>query len=114
MANIYSHSRLSAFEQCPLKFRFRYIDHLKPEIEQTIEDIRNVSKIIKEKQKKEIKKVFIYVIPKEADLYKESKEFMAKSLGVEINIFMNNDKNKHDPMSKANKSKPGRPSIYLE
>ncbi len=37
MANIYSHSRLSAFEQCPLKYRFRYIDHLKPEIEQTIE-----------------------------------------------------------------------------
>ncbi len=37
MANIYSHSRLSAFEQCPLKYRFRYIDHLEPEIEQTIE-----------------------------------------------------------------------------
>lgn len=34
---IYSHSKLSTFEQCPLKFRFRYIDKLKPEIEQTIE-----------------------------------------------------------------------------
>jgi len=34
---IYSHSKLSAFEQCPLKFRFKYIDKIKPEIEQTIE-----------------------------------------------------------------------------
>jgi len=34
---IYSHSRLSTFEQCPLKFRFQYIDKLPPEIEQTIE-----------------------------------------------------------------------------
>ena len=37
MANIYSHSRLSSFEQCPLKYKFRYIDHLEPEVEQTIE-----------------------------------------------------------------------------
>jgi len=34
---IYSYSRLSAFEQCALKFKFRYIDKLKPDIEETIE-----------------------------------------------------------------------------
>ena len=34
---IYSHSRLSTFEQCPLKFKFRYLDKIKPEIEKTIE-----------------------------------------------------------------------------
>ena len=34
---IYSHSKLSTFEQCPLKFKFRYIDKIKPEIEQSIE-----------------------------------------------------------------------------
>ncbi len=34
---IYSHSKLSTFEQCPLKFKFRYIDKLKPDVEQTIE-----------------------------------------------------------------------------
>ena len=34
---IYSHSRLSTFEQCPLKYKFRYIDKLEPEIEHTIE-----------------------------------------------------------------------------
>lgn len=37
MANIYSHSKLSAFEQCPLKYKFRYIDLLEPDIKQTIE-----------------------------------------------------------------------------
>ena len=34
---IYSHSRLSSFEQCNLKYKFRYIDNIIPEIEQTIE-----------------------------------------------------------------------------
>jgi len=34
---IYSHSKLSTFEQCPLKFKLRYIDKIKPDIEQTIE-----------------------------------------------------------------------------
>jgi putative RecB family exonuclease len=33
----YSHSRISSFEQCPLKFRFKYIDKLKPDFEQSIE-----------------------------------------------------------------------------
>jgi putative RecB family exonuclease len=28
---IYSHSRLSTFENCPLKFKFQYIDKIKPE-----------------------------------------------------------------------------------
>lgn len=34
---IYSHSRLSTFEQCPLKYKLRYIDKIIPEIEKTIE-----------------------------------------------------------------------------
>lgn len=34
---IYSHSRLSTFEKCPLRFKYKYIDKLKPEIEKTIE-----------------------------------------------------------------------------
>lgn len=34
---IYSHSRLSYFEQCPLKFKYRYLDKIVPEIEETIE-----------------------------------------------------------------------------
>lgn len=34
---LYSHSRLSTYEQCPLKFRFKYIDRLDAEKEDTIE-----------------------------------------------------------------------------
>ena len=34
---VFSHSRLSAFEQCKLKYKFRYIDGIIPEIERTIE-----------------------------------------------------------------------------
>lgn len=34
---IYSHSRLSTFEQCPYKFKLKYIDEIIPEIEQSIE-----------------------------------------------------------------------------
>lgn len=34
---IYSHSRLSTFEQCQKKFKYKYIDKLKPEVEKTIE-----------------------------------------------------------------------------
>lgn len=34
---VYSHSKLSAFEQCKLKYKFRYIDKIIPEVEETIE-----------------------------------------------------------------------------
>lgn len=34
---IYSHSKLSTFEQCPFRYKLRYIDKIKPEIESTIE-----------------------------------------------------------------------------
>ncbi len=33
----FSHSRLGTFEQCKLKYKFRYIDKIVPEIEKTIE-----------------------------------------------------------------------------
>lgn len=34
---IYSHSRLSSFEQCKLKFKYKYLDKIEPEIVSTIE-----------------------------------------------------------------------------
>ena len=34
---IYSHSRLSTFEQCALKYKYKYIDNLAPDYEQSIE-----------------------------------------------------------------------------
>lgn len=34
---IWSHSKLATFEHCPLKYKFQYIDKLKPDMENTIE-----------------------------------------------------------------------------
>lgn len=34
---LYSHSKLSTFEKCPKKFKFRYIDKIRPTIEKSIE-----------------------------------------------------------------------------
>ncbi len=34
---IYSYSRLGTFEQCPLKYKFRYIDKIKPPVKDSIE-----------------------------------------------------------------------------
>jgi len=34
---LYSHSRLSSFEQCPQKFKLKYIDKAEVEVEETIE-----------------------------------------------------------------------------
>lgn len=35
--SIYSHSKISTFEQCPFKYKLRYIDKIIPAIEKTIE-----------------------------------------------------------------------------
>ena len=34
---VYSHSKLSTFEQCTFKYKLRYIDKIKPELEKSIE-----------------------------------------------------------------------------
>ena len=34
---IYSHSRLSTFEQCPQKYEYRYIKRIPPDFDQSIE-----------------------------------------------------------------------------
>ena len=36
---VYSHSKISTFEQCPLKFKFRYVDKIIPEVEKTVEAV---------------------------------------------------------------------------
>lgn len=59
----YSHSRVSAYEQCPYKYKLQYIDRITPEIQNTIEafmgDIvhRTLEKLYKDKKfKKELSK----------------------------------------------------------
>ena len=80
----------------------------------TINDIRNIFKILKEKQGKEAKMVYLYVLPKELGLYNEAKEMIKKSLNAKLEIYAVNDKKRYDPQNKAGKAKPGKPAIYLE
>ncbi len=80
--------------------------------ENTISDIAEISKIIKDKKKKEPKKVFIYAIPKDLEIFNEEK--LSKKTGKKVKVFAVNDKKKYDPENKAKKAKPGRPAIYLE
>jgi len=83
-------------------------------IENTINDIKNIIRIIKEKQGKDAKKVYLYVIPKELDLYKDEKENIKKKLNIEIEIYSVNDSKKYDPQNKSNKSRPEKPAVYVE
>jgi leucyl-tRNA synthetase len=83
-------------------------------IEQTIEDIRNIINIMREKQNKSVSKIFLYTLPKEIELFKQSTEIFEKSLNLKPQVFAVNDKNKYDPQNKAGKAKPGKPAIYLE
>ena len=79
-------------------------------LKNTMNDIRRLVQLVK----KQLKKATIYVIPKELSLYKEANDFLSKELRLEVTIFASNDKKAHDPMKKAAKAKPGRPSLYLE
>ncbi|MEK6919242.1 MAG: leucine--tRNA ligase [Nanoarchaeota archaeon] len=81
-------------------------------VDKTIEDINNITRIIKEKSGIDATKVFVYVLPKEKDLFDES--FFTKKLGMETKVFAVNDSKKYDPQGKSSKAKPGKPAIYVQ
>ena len=64
-------------------------------------DINNIKGILNKEQTK----VYVYVMPKEVEIYKNIEG---------INLFAVNDKEKYDPQNKSKKAKPGKPGIYLE
>ncbi len=78
-------------------------------VEKTLEDIRNIMKLIKTQPKK----VYLYTIPPEKKIFEENISVIRKT-GLEAYIFAVNDKNIYDPELKAKKAKPGKPAIYLE
>jgi len=39
---VYSHSRLSSFEQCPQKFKFHYIDKVETDVSDSVEAFMGV------------------------------------------------------------------------
>ena len=70
--------------------------------------------IIKAKQNKAVKKLYLYTIPKESQFYKESKGLIEKATNLKVEISALNDKAIHDPEGRAKKAKPGKPAIFLE
>jgi len=83
-------------------------------MEKIADDINNIIRIVKEKQNKDVKKVYLYSIPPEKKLYEDIKEMLEKKTHISIEIFAVNDKNKYDPEGKASKAKPGKPGIFVE
>ncbi|MEM4702960.1 MAG: leucine--tRNA ligase [Candidatus Pacearchaeota archaeon] len=75
--------------------------------EQLVQDINQILRIVNKKPKK----IFIYVIPKELELY--DKEELEKRFFCEVQIIANN-KAGYDPQGKAKKAKPGKPALYIE
>jgi leucyl-tRNA synthetase len=83
------------------------------QVNQLIDDITNILKIVQNKGGK-VAKAFVYVLPKELEMYSDEIELIKKKTLLEIGIFAVNDKNKVDPENKSVRAKPGKPAIYLE
>jgi leucyl-tRNA synthetase len=75
-----------------------------------VADVRAVLKLVKI----EPKKVYLYVIPKEKEVFLQNKKILEKKIELEITIYAVNDEEKYDPQGKAKKAKPGKPAIFLE
>lgn len=105
---------LVSLEQWPIADEKKIDEKLEKQekmLQTTIDDINNIMKILKEKQNKEAKTIYLYTLPNEINLY--NSQYLTKKLNKEIKVFAVNDKNKHDPQNKASKAKPGRPAIYV-
>jgi len=80
------------------------------ELRKLIEDINKIAKLLKKKSKK----VFVYTLPNEKQVYQENINEIKKRTGIDVEIYVVSDKNKYDPENKSKKVKPGRPGIYIE
>ena len=80
--------------------------------ENLVRDIGNILRIVKEKQGKDVSKVYVYTIPNELDNYRE--DYIKKRVNLEVHVFSAGDKNKYDPSGISKKSKPGKPGIFVE
>jgi leucyl-tRNA synthetase len=78
-------------------------------IENLISDVGNIIKIVGNK-----KKLFIYSLPNEKSIYENEIDTLTKKTNLEVSVFSVSDKDKYDPDNKSKKSKPGKPSVYLE
>src|SRR3989344_5583458 len=60
---LYSHSKISTFEKCKLKYKFRYIDKIEPEIKEIeIHDYKTSGTLPNEEQIKNDRQLALYSI----------------------------------------------------
>lgn len=83
-------------------------------VEKLSSDINNIITIMKEKQNKSPTRVFVYTLPQEKNLYSDNLRELEKKTNLVVKVYVVNDKDKYDPENKAQKTKPGKPAIYLE
>ena len=81
-------------------------------VEQTIADVQNVLRIVREKSTNAPKHIYLYAIPSEVGLFDVGA--MRERVGLEISVFAVNDKKKYDPQGKSAKAKPGKPAIFVD
>jgi leucyl-tRNA synthetase len=82
-------------------------------VDEIVNDINNVTRIVKEKGKS-VNKIYLYVLPQELEIYTNSLKVIEKRTSLDAKIYSVSDKGKHDPENKSKKVKPGKPGIYLE
>ncbi len=70
---IFSHNRLSYFEQCPLKYKFRYIDDLPSQVGQNIEAFLGI------RVHETLEKIYRNELENKSNNFEEIKEFFIKS-----------------------------------
>jgi len=77
----------------------------------TVDDLRNVLKIVGKK-----KNAYLYVATdKELEHLEDGKDFIKKQLGFKkVSVFKVSNAKKYDPQNKAAKAKYGKPGIFLE
>ncbi|MEX0932717.1 MAG: leucine--tRNA ligase [Candidatus Pacearchaeota archaeon] len=90
------------------------IDKQEEIMENLSKDITYVSNLLRDKEKKKFSKVYVYVLPKEKEIYESNLDFFKNKTGLKINLFSVNEKSIYDPEGKSKKVKPGKPGIYLE
>lgn len=88
------------------------IDKQDKAFEKIVEDINNISGMIKDKSGQDVKNVYVYALPNEVNFYDE--KTLSKKVGLQVKVYAVNDPKKKDPEGKSKKAKPGKPGIYME
>jgi leucyl-tRNA synthetase len=88
-----------------------YIEKTEQEKEKTVQDVRNILKIVNKPQPKAI---YLYVIPPELKKLADLAPILEKEFNAKVQVFAVNDSKRYDPEGKASKAKPGKPGIYIE